>query len=258
MPMPRSLSSAKARELADIVRRLGSAASFRTILRDAAFAGVVVEHKTLRRYLDLMLAGNLLKVKARNVGSVLPQQIYSVNSSEPQVRVGLAVLREYGLNWDIPSSSLRTVSTDFEGLVRSKIADSVLVASLEDCLVHVLHEDATKSTGNTIFVSVMLSTARVHLPYLLRRADEMRLGRVVRLLCRRILESVSSKKTNAPASVFLAVRARFLKIVRQYTQTGFWKLVEKQGVGELGLEIVRNLTDDEIIMVAGKQLGVTG
>jgi len=258
LPMPRSLSSAKARELADIVRRLGSAASFRTILRDAAFAGVVVEHKTLRRYLDLMLAGNLLKVKARNVGSVLPQQIYSVNSSEPQVRVGLAVLREYGLNWDIPSSSLRTVSTDFEGLVRSKIADSVLIASLEDCLVHVLHEDATKSVGTTIFVSVMLSTARVDLPYLLRRADEMRLGRAVRLLCRRILESVSSKKTNVPASVFLAVRAKFLKIARQYAQTGFWKLVEKQGVGGLGLEIVRNLTDDEIIMAAGKQLGVTG
>jgi hypothetical protein len=258
LPMPGSLSSTKARELAEIVRRLGSAASFRTILRDAALAGVLVEHKTLRRYLDLMLAGNLLKVKARNVGSVLPQQIYSVNSAEPQVRIGLAVLREYGLNWDIPSSSLRTVSTDFEGLVRSKIADSVLIASLEDCLVHVLHEDATKSVGTTIFVSVMLSTARVDLPYLLRRADEMRLGRAVRLLCRRILESVSSKKTNVPASVFLAVREKFLKIARQYAQTGFWKLAEKQGVGGLGLEIVRNLTDDEIIMAAGKQLGVTG
>lgn len=256
--MPRQLSSTKAKELAEIVKRLGGAASFRAILRDAAVAGVVVEHKTLRRYLDLMLAGKVLKVRTRNVGSVLPQQIYTVTSAQPQVRVGLAVLQEYGLNWDIPSASFRTVSTDFEGLVRSKIADSVLIASVEDCLVHVLHEDSRKSTGATTFVSAMLSTVRMDLPYLLRRADGMRLGRAIRLLWKRILEIASSNRTKVAASVFMAVRARFLEIARQYAQTGFWKLVEEQGVGELGVEIVRNLTDEEIVMAGGKQLGVTG
>jgi hypothetical protein len=256
--MPRQLSSTKARDLAVIVKGLAGAASFRAILRDAALAGVVVEHKTLRRYLDLMLAGNVLTVKTRNVGSVLPQQVYTAVSSQPQVSVGLAALREYGLNWDVPSASLRTVPTDFEGLVRSKITDSVLIASLEDCLVHVFREDAREKTGATILVSAMLSTVRVDLPYLLRRADEMRLGKAIRLLCRRILEITSSNKTEVVASVFMSVRAGFLKIARQYAQTGFWKLVEENGAGELGVEIVEKLTDEEIVMAAGKQLGVTG
>ena len=256
--MPRQLSSTKARELAEIVRRLGGAASFRAILREAALAGVVVEHKTLRRYLDLMLAGKVLKVEPRNVGSVLPQQIFTLTSSEPQVRVGLAVLRAYGLNWDTPSSSFRTISTDFEGLVRSKITDSAPVASLEDCLIHTLHEDTQQNTGTTALVSAMLSTVKVDLPYLLRRADEMHLGTAVRQLCRRILEIVSSKETRVGASVFMSVRARFLKIARQYAQSGFWKLAEEQGVGELGVKIVTSLTDEEILMTAGKQLGVTG
>lgn len=162
------------------------------------------------------------------------------------------------MNWSAPSASFRTVSTDFEGLVRSKIADSVLTGSLEDCLIHVLHEDALKNTGATALVSAMLSTARVDLPYLLRRADEMHLGRAVRLLFRRILEILSSNKTSVAAWVFMAVRAKFLQIARQYAQTGFWRLVEERGVGELGVEIVRNLADEEIIMTAGKQLGVTG
>jgi hypothetical protein len=256
--MPRSLSSANVKALADTVKGLGRAASFRTILRESALAGVLVEHKTLRRYLDLMLAGNVLKVETRNVGSVLPQQKYTVTSSRAQVRVGLAVLREYGLNWDTPSTSVRTVSTDFEGLVRSKITNSVLMASLEDCLVHVFREDALEKTGAATLVSAMLSTVRLDLPYLLRRADEMRVGRAVRMLCRRILDITSSNKTEVAASVFVAVRTRFLKIARQYAQTGFWKLVEEKGVGELGVEIVEKLADDEIVMAAGKQLGVTG
>jgi len=56
----------------------------------------------------------------------------------------------------------------------------------------------------------------------------------------------------------LAVRARFLKIARQYSQSGFWKLVDERGVGNLGIGMVRNLTEHDIIMAAGKQLGVTG
>jgi len=237
---------------------MGDAASFRNILREAARSNVLRENKTLRLYLNLLVAGGVLRVRSRDVGSVHPQQLYRVKSEKPKVTVGLAMLRRHGLNWDVPETEKRIVSTDFRGLARSKLLDSGLTASLEDCLVHELHMDATRRTGSVTFVAAILSTSRLDLPYLLWRADELRVGRALRLLFNRILEVVSSSRTETAASVFMSVRTRFLKIARQYAQSGFWKLTDEKGAGNLGVQIVKNLTEHDIVIAAGKQLGVTG
>ncbi|MBS7622743.1 hypothetical protein KEJ39_03600 [Candidatus Bathyarchaeota archaeon] len=256
--MPRTYNARRAEELTRIVRRLHESASFRNILREAARYGVLKDHKTLRVYLDLLVRGKVLRVRTRDVGSLQPQQIYSFCSDKPKVSVGLAALERYGLNWDVPETEMRVVSTDFEGLVRSKIVDSTLIASLEDCLIHEIYLDARKGTGTTPLVIAILATRRLDLPYLIRRADEMRIGRLLRLLLNRILKLVSSGETMVAAPVFMAVRERFLKLARQYSQSGFWKLVDERGVGDLGLESVEDLTEYDIILAAGKQLGVTG
>jgi len=256
--MPSTFDAGKARELARIVGTLGGAASFRNILREAARKNVLRDNKTQRRYLDLLVAGNVLKVRTRDVGSVHLQQLYSVKSKKPEVMAGLGVLRRYGLSWDVPETETRKVSTDFDGLARSKILDSGLMASLEDCLIHEVHVDARRNTGTISFVIAILSTRRLDLPYLVRRADEMHVGKALRLLLNRILETVSSSETEVAASVFMAVRAQFLKIARQYAQSGFWKLVDEKGVGNLGVRMVRNLTEHDVILPAGKQLGVAG
>jgi len=258
LPMPRTYDAGKARELTKIVTKLGDAASFRNILREAARSGVLRENKTLRLYLNLLIAGNVLRVRSRDVGSVRLQQLYRVNSEKPEVMVGLAVLGRHGLNWDVPEEARRIVSTDFRGLARSRLFNSVLMAPLEDCLVHELYMDARKRTGSITFVTAILSTRRLDLPYLLWRADELRVGRALRLLFNRILEVVSSRETETAASVFISVRTRFLKIARQYSQSGFWKLIDEEGAGNLGVQIVRNLTEHDIVIAAGKQLGVTG
>jgi len=256
--LPRLLDATKARGLTKIVRRLGGAASFRNILREAARGSVIRDNETLRLYLDLLVAGNVLRVRTRDVGSVRLQQLYSVHSIKPEVSVGLAALRRHGLNWEVPETETRIVSTDFEGLARSRFLDSTLMASLEDCLIHELHVDARRNTGTVSFIIAILSSERLDLPYLLRRADEMRVGQAVRLLLRRILEIVSSRETEVSASIFLAVRTQFLKIARQYAQRGFWKLVDERGVGNLGVRMVRSLTEHDVMLAAGKQLGVTG
>jgi len=256
--LPRTLDAGRARQLTKIVTALGGTASFRSILREAARASVLRDNETLRLYLDVLVASKVLMVRTRDVGSVRLQQLYSVSSSTAKVSVGLAVLRTHGLNWDVPITEIRIVSTDFEGLARSKLSESILMASLEDSLIHELYEDSTRNTGTISFVIAIISTRRLDLPYLLKRADQMHVGRATRLLFSRILEIVSSRETEVAASVFLAVRARFLKIARQYSQSGFWKLVDERGVGNLGIGMVRNLTEHDIIMAAGKQLGVTG
>ncbi len=256
--MPNALDPKRAEELTHIIEALGDAASFRNIMREAARACVIKENKTLRRYLDLLVSGQVLKMRTRDVGSVNLQQLYVVSSRKPEIWVGLGVLRRHGLNWEVPETELRPVSTDFDGLVRSRVIDTKAMASLEDCLIHELHRDANAGTGGISFVIAIISTRTLDLPYLLRRADQERLGETLRFLLNRILRIVSSRETDVSASVFIAVREQFLKIARRYTQTGFWKLVDEKGVGDLGLQTAIGLTDYEVIITAGKQLGVTG
>lgn len=256
--MPRILDARKAEELTGIVETLGDAASFRNIMREAAHRGVFKENKTLRRYLDLLVKGKVLTMRTRDVGSVNLQQLYTVKSRKPEVCVGSAVLRRYGLNWEVPDTEIRLVVTDFDGLPRSKVLDKTLMASLEDCLIQELHRDASRKSGTVSFVIAIISTRVLDLPYLLRRADEMHLGTILRLLLNRILDVVSSKETEVSASVFLPVREHFLKIARQYSQSGLWKLVEERGAGKSGFQTVSSLSEHEIIMAAAKQLGVTG
>jgi hypothetical protein len=256
--MPTALSATRAKELTRLVQDLGGSASFRNILREAARAGILRKHETLRRYLDLLVAGRVLKMYTRDVGSVYPQQLYRVLSKKPKVLVGLAVLRVYGLSWSVPDSVNRVVSTDFEGLVRSKTFDAALVASLEDCLIHELSLALREKEIGISLPVAMISTTGLDLPYLLRRADEMRVGRTVRLLLNRLLEIVSKAETEIDAYIFMAVRAQFLRMVRKYTRSGHWRLVDESGVGAAGIDIIKNLTEHDLVLAAGKQLGVTG
>jgi len=257
--VPRTLDAAKAEEVTKAVRKLGKRASFRNVWKEVARAGILTHNKTLRTYLDLLVRSGVLSVRMRDVGSVYSQQIYLARSRSPKVWVGLGILQRRGLNWDVPETDVRTVATDFAGLVRSTSFERGMMASLEDCLVHETYRDAKKRTGAVTFVVAMISTTRLDLPYLLRRADEMRMGRTFRLLLTRILEVVSSNMTDLDGSSFVAVRDRFLKIARQYAQSGFWKLVDdEKGIGTIGIGMVTRLGESDMVLAAAKQLGVTG
>ena len=257
--MPKSLDGLKARALAKTVEKLRDGCSFRNLLRETAGEGIIKDNKTLRAYLDILVAGNILGVRTRDVGSVYRQQIYFVKADRPKVWVGLSVLQRHGLNWDTPLADKRLVPTDFDGLVRSRNFEAGRMASLEDCLVDEVYTDAKKNTGTISLVAAMIATKRVDLPYLLRRADQKHVGKAMRILLRRILEIASNNRTELDATSFLAVRSNFLKIARQYTLTGFWKIVDSQvGTGNLGLSVVRGLSEYEIVIPAAKQLGVAG
>jgi hypothetical protein len=257
--VPRGLDAAKAEEVTRAVERLGKSASFRSVWKEVARAGVLTHHRTLRTYLDLLVRSGVLEVRTRDVRSVYLQQIYFVKSKRPKILVGLDILQKHGLNWDVPETDVRVIPTDFSGLVRSTLFDRSLMASLEDCLVTEVYRDAKKRTGTTHFVVAMISTRRLDLPYLLKRADEMHVGRAFRLLFKRMLETASSNETELDASLFLAVRARFLRIARQYAQSGSWKLIEdKKGTGADGVGIINGLDESDLVLAAGKQLGVTG
>ena len=249
-------------EVLKIVQTLKAQASFRKILLEAKSRGVVAWDRTLRRYLDLLVHAGVLQVSERDVGSVYPQQLFKQASANAHLWTGLGSLKLHGLNWDIPETQLYQVSTDLEAMVKTRPriiqGKTRLITGLEDTLIYELKRDAEEQTGTTELAAAVISTRTIDLPYLLRRADRQNIGQTTRLLVRRIMEAFTSLPVNADGRVYLEARAQFLKILRNYNSKGILKLVEKPGKGRDGLETVQALTPDQIVSVAGKQLGIQG
>ena len=112
------LEESTAQFLVYAVKRLGAEASFGRILLEANREGVLAWHRTLRRYLDLLVQGPVLRVEKRNVGSVNPQQLYTVRNKQATVWTGPRVLKEFGLRRDVEDSDMYAVEIDLEGLIQ--------------------------------------------------------------------------------------------------------------------------------------------
>lgn len=249
-------------QILGIVRKLQGHASFRNILLEANTTGLIADHRTLRRYLDLLVHAEILKVRERDVGSVNPQQLCRITASQPVLWTGTTAMRLHGLNWDIPDTQLDKTTSDLEAMVRAKAmttrGKTLLIASLEDTLVHELKKDADEDTGTTELVAAMLASKSLDLPYLLRRADSLATGQTLRLLIKKITDTFTSPPGDVEGRVFLEARARFLKILRSYNSRRVLRLVETAGKGRIGLGIVSGLKPEQIVSTAGKQLGITG
>ncbi len=256
------LREATAREIMTIIDSQGRRASFGTILVEAQRRGTLAWHRTLRRYLDLLVQGGVLTETKRDVGSVNPQQLYRNTEQKPTVYAGLKVLELYGLNWDAPLRNLYPVRTDLVGLLRSRpvtlSSRQVLAASKEDSLAHEIRKDADEAIGTLEIVSALAATQTLDLPYLLRRSDELEIGRTVRMLFQKLIQTFSGILQDADGKIFLATRERFLQILRQYSKQKAVSLLEARGRGDRGIKIVDSLTSEHILNAAGKQLGITG
>jgi hypothetical protein len=257
------LKQTTAEQLVAAVRRLGGDASFRKILLEANSQGLLADHRTLRRYLDLLVDARIMRVREHDVGSVNLQQLYTVVSSKAQLWFGPIAMRAHGLSWDVPETQLYPLLTaDLEVMLRAKPyldhGQRKLLVGLEDNLVFELGRDTEEDTGTTELVAAMLATKALDLAYLFRRADSRGNGRTVRVLFKKITDTFTSLPGDVEGRVFLETRTRFLKILRYYNSKGILRLVDRPGRGALGLAIVSNLTANQIVSAAGKQLGVTG
>ncbi len=224
--------------------------------------GLMSWHRTLRRYLDLLVQGSVLGFEEKDVGSVNPQQLYTLQQARPRLWTGLTALAQHGLNWDVPDKDLYTVPTDLAALVRSKPLNTpgktILVTGLEDGLAHELKRDFTQQIGSAELVAGMLATHPVDLAYLLRRADLIGIGQSTRRLVMKVIDTYSSIPEDVDGRVFLQVRNRFLKLRHLYSTRGTLKLLDTQGRGRLGTTVVEDLSPSRIVSTGGKQLGVAG
>ncbi len=252
-----------AQQIVLTVRKLEGGASFRKILLEANSQGLISDHRTLRRYLDLLVNARILKVRERDVGSVNPQQLYTVVGSRAHLWAGPTAMRAHGLNWDVPENQLYPLATsDLEAMVRAKPylyqGETKLLAGLEDNLAFELERDEKEHTGTTELVAAMLAAKTLDFPYLLRRADSQGIGQTIRLLFKKITDTFTSVPEEVEGRAFLETRARFLKILRYYNSREWLKLVDNRGRGRLGLAVVSGLTPSQIVSATGKQLGIAG
>lgn len=251
-----------AAQILGIVDELGDRVSFRAVWLEARRRGALSRDRAVRGYLDLLLAAGSLSVKRVRVKAPYPKEIYKVSGRKPVVFAGLRCLQHYGLNWESKESDLLPITSDLEGVVRGHIsqlgAREIVMAGLEDCLIHELRQDSKRGTGNTELVVAMLATRSLDLPYLLRRADQRGLGKTVRFLLKRLEELFASRPDVEDLVTYIPVRERFLRIMRNYASHGVYKLVEEDGRGTLGLQIARSLSDNVILAAAGKQSGARG
>jgi hypothetical protein len=256
------LRESAAASIVQIVQHSKIPVSFSQILVEANLQGVLSWHRTLRRYLDLLVQGQVLRVREKDVGSVNPQQLYTFQKIKARLWTGLEALALHGLNWDVPSNDLYPVLTDLAALVRStpfsNREGTKLVVGLEDGLVYELKRDMEQGTGGTELVAALFATRPVDLAYLVRRSDLLGIGGSTRRLFEKISDTYSSIPEDVDGRVFLQTRERFLKNLHLYTTRGSMRLLKSPTKRDQGTGLIDRLSPATIVSAAGKQLGVTG
>jgi hypothetical protein len=237
--------------------------------------GMIKWHRTLRKYLDLLILGGVLEKRVRNVGSVFPMELYRVKSSKARIQVGLSVLVLHGLNWDLDQADTVWVESDLRALVRatpvkpsspspssssssSLSSRLVLAGCLEDCVAYEFKRDAMEDRGTIELLAAIIGSKRLDLPYLFERADRIGVGQSLRSLFRRVSDVFLASESETEGRPFLASRETFLKLARQYASMRIEDILNERGKGSTGLNLVANLTDTAIVNITAKQLGVTG
>src|SRR5438552_2930678 len=256
------LRESTTKQLLEIIGSLGASASFNRILSEASRQGALAWHRTLRRYLDLLVDAGCLKVEEREVGSVNLQQLYWIRQRKPTLWAGPAILQIHGLNWDIPDHDLYSFSTDLAALTRARQVKlgnkQLLAAGREDCLAQEIRRDDQKETGTIELVVAILATHHIDLHYFFKRSDELMIGKAARLLLERLAEIFTGPALETDARTFLVCRERFLKIPRTYSKEKSLEESEQSGTSRRGLYLVKNLHPLQIVKAAGKQLGLIG
>lgn len=262
MTQLKSLRQETAETIVDVVENAGPRASFSTILLECRRRGAAKWHRTLRKYLDLLVQGEILRRTTRDVGSVFPMELYHVKSTRARIQIGLSVLIYHGLNWEIEKPDIVSVYSDISALVRAKSvrlsSKMILAGCLEDCLAYELKQDARVKRGTSELLVPILATRLLDLPYVFDRADRIGVGRTIRVLFRRISKTFFSPSSILDGRAFLVTRGTFLRIMRQYSRSGEIKLLDEKGKGSDGIDNVSGLSESVIVNLAAKQLGVIG
>jgi hypothetical protein len=251
-------------EILDIVKALeahGREPTFNTILNELSAKGVLFFHRSLRKYLDLLLVAKLLTVREGKTSqpNIRSKQVYHTVSrqNQPIVEAGEDALLLHGLNWDIPSPKSIRVKTDLQALARATLSGNKVYASLEDAIVQSLKvlakRSPTRAPELVVFITALLATQKVDFGYLLNRARREGVEKeLVRILTDIDSTLASSNPDVEDILTLYEIRKTYSRLRRPLLKAIKESQVEAK---VLAKEIVRS---NEVVEYAGKQLGLKG
>lgn len=231
-----------------LLRKEGTEPTFSAILTFLKSRGILANHRSLRTYLDSLVRSGLLSMRAEPASqpNVRPKQVYSLSQSGPFVEAGEKALIFQGLNWTLPTKSSVKLNTDLEGVVRARLEGGVLYGSLEDTIVESLARTRGKAGADLMlsFCASLLATKKLDYAYLLQRARERGVERLIRELLDEIDYLLISPKVEVEDIKSLYVIRRWLQLAHHKTPVQSpkprWSL----------------FSPDDLVNVIGKQLGL--
>jgi hypothetical protein len=230
----------------ETLKRNGYEPTFNSILAHLSSRNILSNHRSLRAYLDAMVKSGMLRLRKRSVkqSNIRPKQVYSLTRKGPLIEVGEKSLIHHCLNWTLPYRSSIKAKTDLEGFTRARIAGTVFYGSLEDAVVETLAK--TQNTGRfsqtLTFCTAMLATKNVNQNYLMLRAKQKKVERLVAGLLDGIARVLDSPKPEVED-------IRTLYEIRN-------QLAHHGRIRAPGHSLRLLLSPDEMVDAIGKQLGV--
>jgi len=236
-------------------------ATFNLILHELSSKHVLVFHRSLRSYLDLLLSSKALVVSYHKTRqpNIRPMQVYHVplGSKYPIVEAGEKSLLFHGLNWDIPSPTSIPTKTDLLGLARARLHEGVVYASLEDSLVEVLarlKRPRGDEPAELAFLLALLATEKIDIEFLLLRAKKRGVADLIIAILSRVEEALTNPRPGVEdIRTLFELRAHYENLHRPKIRN-IAKINTR--VDNISKTIIPS--NSLIVQYAGKQLGISG
>lgn len=239
----------------------GLVPTFNTILSELSAKRVLSFHRSLRKYLDLLVFAKLLTVKYEKATqpNIREKQIYHTADNQASMEAGEKALLLHGLNWDIPSPKSLIVRTDLQALALATVSGNKVYASLEDTIVQSLKVLAgrypERAQELVVFATALLATQKMDFNYLLNRAKEAGVEKGIIGILLEIDRTFASPYPNVEdITTLYELRNRYADHRRQL-------LKSIEGTSQvIGSEYLPKYTvsQNQVVEYAGKQLGLVG
>ncbi len=233
--------------------------SFNEILSKLSVGRVLVFHRSLRKYLDLLVAAKLLSLKYEKASqpNIRAKQVYHPADSKASMEAGEKSLLFHGLNWDLPSPRSVIVKMDLQALARAKVSGKKVYASLEDSIVQslkVLRKRYPHTVSELLFfATALLATQKVDVDYLLYRAKQEGIEKEVIGIFKLIDETFTSRNPDVE-DIFTLYKLR----ERYSHQRRFLPKSIRERSIERESHVKDLMTPNQVVEYAGKQLGLRG
>jgi hypothetical protein len=233
----------------------GEEPTFNTIMNDLSTRRILSFHRSLRKYLDLLVFAKLLTVKHGMTvqPNIREKQIYHTKDSRATLEAGEKALLIRGLNWYLPAPKSVYFKSDLEALALGAVSGNKVYASLEDSIVQSL-KVLSRFPEIVVFATALLATQKIDFRYLLQRAREEGIEEEIIGILKTIDDTFASKDPDVEDILTLyKLRDNYARI-----RKSLLKALHGAPTAQKDSHLAEFITPNQVVEYAGKQLGIKG